>query len=56
MLDYDTHSGIDVIVKSNDSLPIKSSKLYNGEFKNYLEKSFDHSFENLHSIVCWDIN
>ena len=56
ILDYDTHSGIDVIVKSNDSLPIKSSKLYYVEFKNYLEKNFNHSFENLHSIVCWDIN
>ena len=22
----------------------------------YLEKDFNHSFENLHSIICWDIN
>ena len=56
IVDYDTHFGIDVIVKGNDSIPIKSSKLYYVEFKNYLTKDFNHSFENLHSIVCWDIN
>ena len=56
IVDYDTHLGIDVIVKAKDTLPIKSSQLYYVEFKNYLAKSFNHSFENLHSIVCWDIN
>ena len=56
IIDYDTHSGIDVIVKAKDDIPIKSSKLYYVEFKNYLTKDFNHSFENLHSIICWDIN
>lgn len=57
IVDYDTHFGIDVIAKSkNDGMPIKTSKLYYVEFKNYLNKNFNHSFENLHSIVCWDIN
>lgn len=56
IVDYDTHRGIDVIVKADDTMPIKSSKLYYVEFKNYLSKVFNHSFENLHSIVCWDIN
>lgn len=56
IVDYDTHFGIDVIVKAKDNMPIKSSKLYYVEFKNYLSKHFNHSFENLHSIVCWDIN
>ena len=56
VIDYDTHFGIDVIVKGKDNMPIKSSKLYYVEFKNYLSKHFNHSFENLHSIVCWDIN
>lgn len=56
IVDYDTHSGIDVIVKAKDNIPIKNSKLYYVEFKNYLTKDFNHSFENLHSIVCWDIN
>jgi len=56
ILDYDTHSGIDVIVKENDTIPIKSSKLYYVEFKNRLDVNFNHSFENLYSIICWDIN
>ena len=56
IIDYDTHSGIDVIVKENDQIPIKNSKLYYVEFKNCLEKQFNHSFENLHSIICWDIH
>lgn len=56
VVDYDTHFGIDVIVKAKDSMPILTSKLYYVEFKNYLTKTFNHSFENLHSIVCWDIN
>ena len=47
-LDYDTHSGIDVIVKENDKLPIKSSKLYYVEFKNYLSRDF--VFLNLYQI------
>lgn len=56
IIDYDTHVGIDVIVKAKDDIPIKSSKLFYVEFKNYLKKDFNHSFENLHSIICWDID
>ena len=56
VIDYDTHFGIDVIVKAKDNMPIKTSKLFYVEFKNYMSKNFNHSFENLHSIVCWDIN
>lgn len=56
IIDYDTHSGIDVIVKSKDNNTIKNSKLYYVEFKNILEQNFNHSFANLYSIVCWDIN
>lgn len=56
IIDYDTHVGIDVIAKAKDNMPIKDSKLYYVEFKNYLRKNFNHSFDNLYSIVCWDIN
>jgi hypothetical protein len=54
IVDYDTHEGLDVIVKSNDETPIIYSSLTYVELKNYLTKDFNHSFENLHSIVCWD--
>lgn len=54
ILDYDTHSGIDVIVKGDHRIPIHQSKLYYVEFKHFLTNQFNHSFENLHSIICWD--
>lgn len=54
IIDYDTHDGIDVIAKGDKKTPISSSKLYYVEFKRTLEKGFNHSFENLHSIVCWE--
>jgi Histidine kinase-, DNA gyrase B-, and HSP90-like ATPase len=54
ILDYDTHSGIDVIVKGDNTTPIQVSKLYYVEFKHYLTIDFNHSFTNLHNIVCWD--
>jgi hypothetical protein len=53
IIDYDTHDGIDVIAKGDKNTPISSSKLYYVEFKRTLEKGFNHSFENIHSIVCW---
>ncbi len=56
IIDYDTHSGIDVIVKEiNNSLPLKQDSLYYVEFKNVLERNFNHSFKHLHNIICWDI-
>lgn len=54
ILDYDTHSGIDIIVKGDHTTPIQHSKLFYIELKYFLTKQFNHSFENLHSIICWD--
>lgn len=54
IIDYDTHEGIDVIVKGDKNTPLSSSKLFYIEFKRALQKSFNHSFENLHSIICWE--
>ncbi|WP_411824680.1 ATP-binding protein [Leptospira sp. 'Mane'] len=56
IIDYDTHEGIDVIVKSKSSnlAGSASSKLFYVEFKRTLSNGFNHSFENLHSIICWD--
>ncbi len=55
IVDYDTYSGIDVIVKGIGNTPIVNSKLFYVEFKYFLTDKFNHSFENLHSIICWDI-
>ncbi len=54
IIDYDTHEGIDVIAKGDITTPISSAKLYYVEFKRNLTSTFNHSFENLHSVVCWD--
>lgn len=54
MLDYDTHSGLDVIAKGDYTTPITSAALYYVEFKYFLGRDFNHSFQNLYSIVCWD--
>jgi hypothetical protein len=54
VIDYDTHDGIDVIAKGDNATPISSAKLFYVEFKRTLSKGFNHSFENLHSVVCWD--
>ena len=54
VLDYDTHEGIDVIVKGDHTTPIVNAKLFYVEFKHQLEPEFNHSFDNLHSVVCWD--
>ena len=54
IIDYDTHEGIDVIAKGDNTTPLPSAKLFYVEFKNRLNKWFNHSFEHLHSIICWD--
>jgi hypothetical protein len=56
IIDYDTLEGIDVIVKTRDTATVYGSRLFYVEFKYFLDKSFNHSFENLHSIICWDTN
>lgn len=54
IVDYDTHSGIDVIVKGDRTTPLQSARLFYVEFKMTLGADFNHSFQNLQSIVCWD--
>jgi hypothetical protein len=54
IIDYDTHEGIDVVAKGDKTTPIVSAKLFYVEFKRTLTGTFNHSFENLHSVVCWE--
>lgn len=54
IIDYDTHSGIDVIVKGDRTQPIHTSKLFYVEFKHFLTNDYNHSFKNTYNIVCWD--
>lgn len=54
IVDYDTHEGFDVIAKGDKTTPISGAKLFYVEFKRTLLQGFNHSFENLHSVVCWE--
>jgi hypothetical protein len=54
IVDYDTHSGIDVIAKMRDSTPVGSSDLYYVELKFFFESPMNHSFDNMRYVVCWD--
>ena len=53
IIDYDTHSGIDVIAKTKDGVDVSQAMLRYVEFKHTLSSTFNHSFKYLHSIVCW---
>jgi hypothetical protein len=56
IVDYDTHSGIDVIAKGRDSVPIENSSLYYVELKYFFDVQMNHSFDNIRYVVCWDTN
>ena len=55
MIDYNTNTGIDILVKEKNKLTIDQTRIYYVELKNFLDKYFNHSFEYLHSIICWDL-
>lgn len=56
IVDYDTHSGIDVIAKGRDAIPIHNSSLYYIELKYFFDARMNHSFDNIRHVVCWDTN
>lgn len=53
IVDYDTHTGIDVVAKVRDKVAIEKAQLRYVELKHTLSPNFNHSFRYLHSIVCW---
>lgn len=54
ILDYDTHSGYDVLVKGDSTTPIQNARKFYVEYKYVLTTAFNHSFQHLRSIVCWN--
>ena len=54
ILDYDTHSGYDVLVKGDATTPIQNARKFYVEYKYVVTGTFNHSFQNLRSIVCWN--
>lgn len=55
-LDYNTRQGIDIIARNKSTNPIADCEYWYVELKKYLGKNFNHSFENLRWIVCWDFD
>jgi len=54
ILDYDTHAGYDVLVKGDSTTPIQNARKFYVEYKYVLTTTFNHSFQHLRSIVCWN--
>lgn len=54
VVDYDTHKGYDCLVSHSTAFDLTNPSLSFVEFKYMLDTAFNHSFENLHYIVCWD--
>lgn len=54
IVDYDTHSGIDVLAKTRSGHTTEASALFYVELKRLLERSMNHSFSNIRYVVCWD--
>ena len=53
-MDYDSRSGYDVLVKGDATTPIQNARKFYVEYKYLLTSAFNHSFQNLRSIVCWN--
>ena len=55
IVDYNTTQGIDMLAKIKNEIPTINPKLFYVELKHILkDKRFNHSFEHLYKIVCWD--
>ena len=56
IIDYNTNTGIDLLVREKSELTLeqKNTRIFYVEMKNKLDSSFNHSFDYLHSVVCWD--
>jgi len=56
VVDYDSHKGYDCLVSRGTSLDLNNPQLAFLEFKYKLDTEFNHSFEKLAYIVCWECN
>ncbi len=56
ILDYDDHKGIDLLVRRNADVSnmLERTKVAYTELKYSLERTINHPFENLHSVICWE--
>ena len=54
IVDYDSHTGVDALVKASDDVPLDQSALRLLEFKRTLNKKMNHLFDHIHAVVCWE--
>lgn len=52
--DYDSHFDFDGLSTRNKKLAVNETNHLFVEFKLDLKKDFNHSFENLEAILCWN--
>ena len=54
MIDYDTKRGYDALVAHPSPQDLTRDMIYFVEFKYMLTGDFNHSFNHLTAVVCWD--
>lgn len=54
IVDYDTAKGYDALCTQSAVMDLTKDQLFFVEFKYVLKESFDHSFDKLGRVVCWD--
>ncbi|MCD2259023.1 ATP-binding protein [Psychroserpens luteolus] len=54
-IDYNTSTGIDMLAYSKDGgVSVFDSEFYYVELKHILRKSFNHTFNNIRWLLCWN--
>jgi hypothetical protein len=56
VIDYDTRRGYDALVSQAMPHDLSKESIYFIEFKHRLTDEFNHSFDHLVAIICWDCN
>lgn len=56
IIDYDTKRGYDALVARSTPNDLSRESMFFIEFKYTLISEFNHSFEHLTAIICWDCN
>ncbi len=56
VIDYDTKRGYDALVAQGVPIDLSRESMFFIEFKYMLTSDFNHSFDHLTAIICWDCN
>lgn len=56
IIDYDTKRGYDALVAQTTPIDLSKESIFFIEFKYMLTSEFNHSFDNLTAIICWECN